>query len=113
MKRLLIVAMVALSLAALPLAMAQVATSGKMLNVTMTSADTEYNTSLGWGIKSFTVRCRGAYDMRLAFASGETATRYITIPSNQTYYSPPCNSAITLYFRCAEAGQIVEIDYWK
>jgi len=113
MKKLLLLAVVALSLALLPLGMAQVATSGKVLNTTMTLADTEYHVSLGWGIKSFSVRCRGAYDVRLAFVAGETATRYVTIPSGQTYYSPPINSAVQLYLRCADAGQIVEIDYWN
>ena len=113
MKKLLLLAIVALSLALLPLAMAQIATKGQMLNTTMTLADTEYHVSLGFGIKSFSVKCRGAYDVRLAFVAGETATRYVTIPSGQTYYSPPINAVIHLYFRCADAGQVVEIDYWN
>lgn len=82
-------------------------------NVTMTSADTEYSQALSANTKKFMIKCRGNYDIKLAFASGESGTAYINIPSGGNYWDDMIQpTSITLYFQCATAAQVAEIVEW-
>jgi len=61
------------------------------INVTVTPADTEVSRVLPKGTKYFSVQCRTAFDMRIAFRTGRVATPtapYETIKSGQVYNSP-------------------------
>ena len=87
---------------------------GITYQTTLTIADTEYVVSLGQGVKGFSIQCQSANDVRLAFATGGTASKYWTIKSGGIYYSPSILSSPTLYLRCVGvAGAVVEIEYWK
>ena len=87
---------------------------GTTYQTTLTLADTEYTVGLGRGVKGFSVQCRTANDVRIAFEATGTATRYWTIKSGGIYYSPSILSSPTLYLRCVGvAGAVIEIEYWK
>jgi len=113
MKKLFITAILVVSLSAfVGSAFSQVAVGSVTLK-TLTLAATEYSVSLGQGVKAFSVQCRTASDVRIAFAAGGTATSYFTIKSGTTYYSPTLQSSPTIYLRTADAGAIIEVEYWK
>lgn len=81
--------------------------------VTMTSANTEYSWTIPNGVSAFTVRCRGAYDVKFSFTSGTSGTTYWTVSSGNSYYETSISSYNnTLYMQCATAAQVVEIIYW-
>lgn len=89
-------------------------TTPVIYNVTMTSADTEYSQELPAQTKKFTFKCRGEYDVKLAFESGESGTTYLTVPSKQNYWDDNIRDAsLTLYFQCATAAQVAEIVAWN
>lgn len=90
------------------------ATAPAIYNVTMTSADTEYSQAMPANCKKFCIKCRGEYDIKLAFTENESGTTYITIPSGQCYWDDLIRDAsLTLYFQCATAGQVAEITAWN
>lgn len=90
------------------------ATTPVIYNVTMTLADTEYSQALPADTKKFLIKCRGAYDLKVAFASGESGTTYITIPANTALCETLLvASSLTLYVQCATAGQVAEIIAWS
>ena len=81
--------------------------------VTMTTENTEYSWTIPNGVGCITVQCRGAYDIKLCFTSGESGTSYNTLKSGNAYYETDISSfGNTIYFQCATAGQILEIIYW-
>lgn len=81
---------------------------------TLTLAATQYSVSLGRGIKSFSVQCRTASDIKFGLADGIVeGTTYYTIKSGIIYYSPMINSKVTIYLSTLDAGAVVEIEYWR
>ncbi|MBU2685569.1 MAG: hypothetical protein KKF27_20200 [Gammaproteobacteria bacterium] len=82
-------------------------------NVPMTNADTEYSQALPANTRAFLVKCRGAYDIKLAFAEGTSGTTYVLVPSGLAYCVGYINASITLYFQCAVAGQVTEVVAWS
>jgi len=85
----------------------------RVYNVTMTNADEEYSQALPLDTWKFAIKCRGVYDVKLAFVEDGSGATYITIPAGQTYWDDGIRAtATTLYFQCATAGQIAEIVAW-
>lgn len=83
-------------------------------NVTMTDADTEYGQALPVNTKRYMIQCRGLYDIKLAYTNGESGTTYITIPAGGNKWDDIMQAGVlTLYFQCAEAGQVAEIEAWS
>ena len=83
-------------------------------NVTMTAANTEYSRALRDRIQKFSIQCRGNYDIKVAFVSGQSGTQYITVKAGSTYYEDMITpSSPTIYFQCATAAQVVEIITWS
>ena len=83
-------------------------------NVTMTDANTEYSQALT-NVKSLMFQCRGDYDIRYAFVSGQVATPtepYMTLKAGAVYSEQNFDGAadFTVYFACGTAGQTVEIE---
>jgi len=81
---------------------------------TMTLADTEYEQGLGV-CKGYSIHTRDDTAFRLAFETGKVAVPaepYKTVPANTEEYKDGINAAITLYFACAGAGKIAEIERW-
>jgi hypothetical protein len=92
-----------------------------VLNVTLTSADTEYGTLiLPSGTRYFSLQCRTAADCRVAFVTGKVATPtapYYTMKSGSAYNSPEKfatnqSGALTIYLASSSAGAVVECLYW-
>lgn len=82
-------------------------------NVTLTDADTEYSQELPSDTKKYTVQCRTAFDVKLAFTEGESGTTYATIKANTNYYEDGILAeSLTLYVQSAQAGVVVEVIAW-
>lgn len=83
-------------------------------NVTMTLANTEYSQALPPICKKFLIKCRASYPIRVAFAWGETAVAWVTVPAGMTYWEDLIYTLrMTLYFQCATAGQVAEVVAWR
>lgn len=86
--------------------------------VTVAAGNTQYSQALPANVRHFSVKCRTALDVRLAFVTGKVATPtdpYVTIPSGGSYNSPEVctlDSALTIYVAAASAC-VVEIICWK
>lgn len=89
------------------------ATTPTIYNKTLTSANKEYEQALPSKTKKFTVQCRTAYDVKLAFTDGESGTTYVTIKANTNYYEDNVlASNVTLYMQSTQAGVVMEIIPW-
>jgi len=85
-----------------------------VFNVTMAAAGTQYAQALPAGTKKFTAKCRTYVPVQICFTTGETDTLYLTIPPGQTYWEDRLlDAALTLYFECAIAAQVLEIVAWS
>lgn len=93
-----------------------VATAPTVYNVTMTTADTEYNQALTANTRKFAIMTRDRSEFRFQYVTGKVATPtapWVTIAENEVYYEDHIKDAsITLYFASAEAGKIIEIIEW-
>ncbi len=97
----------------------------EIFNLTLTDANTEYEQQLSKGTKHFTVQCRTAADMRVAFETGKVATPtvpYATIKSGTVYTAPQkvgwswtsaADPDATMYLASGSAGVVAEIIAWK
>lgn len=102
------------TLAAILAAQVNRATTPVVYNVTMTLASTEYSQALPANTKKFLIKCRTLYDIQLCFTNAGSGTLYITVPAGMSYYEDLIQpSALTLYFQCATAAQVVEIVTWS
>lgn len=79
----------------------------------MTTENTEYSQALPAGTKKFFIKCRTAFDIKLAFVASESGTIYITIPADKALLVDGLSIGTkTLYFQCASAGKVAEIMTW-
>lgn len=95
----------------------------EILNLTMTSADTEYSQALPLNCKYVSIQTRDGTAARIAFVTGKVAAStapFFTIRANSAYNVPesinPCltpGTALTVYAACASASKILEIVCWK
>ena len=97
----------------------------EIFNLTLTTANTEYEQTLSKGTKFFEVQCRTAFDMRVAFETGKVATPtapYATIKSGTVYKAPQkvgwswtstTDPDATVYLASGQAGVVAEIIAWK
>lgn len=84
-----------------------------VFNLDLTLINTEYSQALPNGTHQFLVRCRGAYDLKMAFVEDESGVTYITIPSGYVYWEYDLTLAgFTVYLQCPTAGQVAEILIW-
>lgn len=91
--------------------------SPKIVNKTLTSADTEYSIGIPSPTKQFTIQCRTAYDVRFAYETGKVATPtapYSTLKSGTSYNEQDIEGEdLILYLASSEAGVVVELILWK
>lgn len=89
-----------------------------ILNVTMTSSNTEYSVSIPEGTKKMQVSTADGTAFRLAFETGKVATPtapYFTVPANlmltcdDIYF----DQGGTLYVGCGSAGKIAQVLTWQ
>lgn len=84
-------------------------------NVTCTLADTEYSQALPIRTSKIQVQSRNNNDIKLAFVSGESGSKYFTVKGGMTYFDAEImksDGAMVLYFQSATAGEICEILAW-
>ena len=61
-------------------------TNHKIYNkLSHTVSEQEFSQALTNGTKQLIIRTRESYDLKFSFVSGESKTKYITIPKNATY----------------------------
>ena len=93
------------------------ATTVTLYAKTLTNANTEYSQALPATCRRVALKCRTAYDIRLAFVTGKVATPtdpYLTINTGTAYDSGPIKLASgTVYLASAQAGVVVEIEAWS
>jgi hypothetical protein len=92
------------------------ATTPTLYNVTMTNPDTEYSQALPAKTKKFTIHTRDGTAFRLAYVTGKVATPtepYFTIPTNAIKSEDSLTTATTIYFACAAAAKVIEIEAWQ
>lgn len=89
--------------------------SGKPIiyNLTLTSANTEYSQALPELITKLQIKCRTSSALKLGWNSGESATNYITIPADQTYWDDQIRASLTAYLQSSTAGVVAEIQVWQ
>ncbi len=83
-----------------------------IVNLTLTSASTEYSTTLPNDVGAITIQSRTAADFKMGTNPTESGTKYFTIKSGTAYYETSIGiQAKTLYFQSDNAGQVIEIIY--
>jgi hypothetical protein len=86
------------------------ATSTKITNLSLPTANTEVSHALSSNLKQLIIRNRGNQDLKMSFTATESGTKYITIAKWATLSLTSLSFASeTLYLQCATASQTVEI----
>jgi len=81
------------------------------LNLTLTSANTEYSQALPVGTRKFLLKARGVgSSLKFAFATGTSGTTYVSIPAGSGGLWVDCGGAygVTVYVQSPTAGEIAE-----
>lgn len=83
----------------------------KISNVTCTNANTEYSLALSEHASYFQIKARQmTSELKLAFASGESGTNYITLPMGSSeWMKGKISGKKTLFFQSPQAGTVAEI----
>ena len=86
-------------------------------NVTLTNANTEYSQALPANCRKLILRCRTAYDIRYAWATGKVATPtapYQTLRASAEYALDGIKVASgIIYLASATAGVVIEMEAWS
>ncbi len=82
-------------------------------NLSMPLANTEYSLTFSNNTKKFLLRMRTPAVCKVAFASGETVTKYITVNPMNSYSEDGLDLvSITIYLSSSVSGQVAEILEW-
>ena len=87
-------------------------TSPKIYNVAVALANTEVSQALTASTKFFLIRARGRSKIKLAFVSGESGTKYITVSPGCVYTQDGVSFTGTLYFQTSLASETIEVLEW-
>ena len=86
------------------------ATSTKITNLSLATANTEYSHTLQSGLKGLIVKARGDAMVKISFTATESGTKYITIPKGAVLTLDGLTfGGITLYAQATKASEILEI----
>lgn len=89
------------------------ASNPTVANVSIGSANTEYNYLLPTNTKKFHLKMRDGAALKLAYTIGTTGTTYVTIPAYNMYTEDQLSvTAVTLYFQTPSPSGVVEIISW-
>jgi hypothetical protein len=90
------------------------ATTPEIYNISLLLAGTEYSQVLSDGTKKLTIRVRdGGANLRIAFVSGDTAIKYITVKKGACYSEDNLDlDNVTVYLQSDTAGKTAEILEW-
>ncbi len=85
-----------------------------IVNTTLTTANTEYSHIFGADTKKFTIKNRGAGQVKIAYILGDSGTTYITIWPGGVYEAPclDLSATLTVYMQSPKASQLIEIASW-
>jgi hypothetical protein len=90
-----------------------------ILNVTLTTANTEYPVELPPGTRRFKLQPRGTDPVKLSYKLAESGSAYWTVKvaPNEPYTEDQLTTGMTavgrkLYLQSAGTGVVVEIVYW-
>ena len=93
-----------------PTSGATAATTTKITNLSMPSANTEYSHSFTNNLKQFIIRSRKSAVVKIAFTNGESGTKYVTLPRGTNLCLEGLDfSSTTLYVQSDEATNTLEI----
>ena len=83
-------------------------------NVTLTSANTEYSRTIPENARKIFIRERsGLVAVKLAYASGESGSTYLTIPAGTQKPLENCFlSGVILYMQSGTPATVVEVEVW-
>lgn len=78
-------------------------------------AGTEFSQALTASTKQLMIRCRQAFDIQFTFTSGESGSKYITIPRNVTYKVENIDLASATIYMQVPGGtsKDIEIEEWS
>jgi len=84
-------------------------TTVTMFNLTIATADTEQSQALPANTKKFLLKSRSTGIIKLAYTSGESGTKYVTIPAHGVFTDDNLYVSQTIYFQSPTMGEIVEL----
>lgn len=88
-------------------------TNPTIYNKAVATANTEVSQVLSSNVKRFLVRCRESATLKLAYNSGESGTKFITLKPHTVYNEEGLNAtSLTLFLQSDVAGVTVEIVEW-
>lgn len=82
-------------------------------NISLGVANTEQSQAMPATIRGYLIRTRGVSDLKLTHVSGESGTKYVSIPGLSTYTDEKTYNNLTLYFQSPSTGDVVEIVTWS
>jgi hypothetical protein len=101
------------------MSMSGFANQPRILNVTLTNQNTEYEAQLPEGTTRFAVQARAAVDVKLSFAKGESGSEYWTVKAAparplivKDVLGKTGGDGRKLYLQSGTAGAVVEILCW-
>jgi len=87
-----------------------------ILNVSLSSADTEYSQVLTGEVVSLNFQMRDATDLRYAFEPGKVAgptAPYFTVKAGNFYFKDKISlESPTIYFASSGTNKVVEVEAW-
>lgn len=89
-----------------------VAQTPTIYNLSAPTAGTEYSQSLNANTRQILLRVRGNGRAQISFTSGESGTKYITIPSGASLSLTDLGASVTLYIQTDKNAQVIEILEW-
>lgn len=91
-----------------------VSTSSEIYNETINSTNTEQSVALPTSIVGYMIKARDCNtDLKLSHVSGESGSKYISIPGGGVFTDTRPYSNLTLYFQSSVSGGVVEVIAWS
>ena len=88
--------------------------TGEILNKSLPVATTEYSQLIPAGTRQFTISSRLMGTLRIALNSGETTTKYLTIPAGASKtFKDLAVRGLTLYVQSDTGSDVMEVECWK
>lgn len=88
---------------------ASAATTATFFNIALGVVNTEQNQVLPTNTKEFIIKSRANSVLKLAYTTGESGTKFITIPKGGVYTDSNLYTTLTIYFQSPQTSDTVEI----
>ena len=81
-----------------------------IFNISITSSNTEFSQALPASTKGYEIQIRsGVHTLKLTHVSGESGTKFVTIPAGATHSDDHFYTSDTIYFQSTTSGGVVEL----